>query len=89
MNYSVDLILFVDLFVNEAEVLVHKLEHVASNVIELVYANLGIEDCLEPEEGKNEIVEDQVVWNGFGRLLSMAASRCGAARAHEGVARGS
>jgi hypothetical protein len=61
MNDLVDLFALVGFLVNQGEVVVHQLEKVGFQVIQLVDSYLGIEDTLEAEEGKDEIVEDLVL----------------------------
>ena len=57
----VDLFALIGLLVYQGEVVMHQLEKVGFQVIQLVDSYLGIEDTLEAEEGKDEIVEDLVL----------------------------
>lgn len=61
MNDLVDLFALVGFLVNQGEVVVHQLEKVGFQVIQLVDSYLGIEDTLEAEESQDEIVEDLVL----------------------------
>ena len=61
MNDLVDLFPLVGFLVNQGEVVVHQLEKVGFQVIQLVDSYLGIEDTLEAEEGQDEIVEDLIL----------------------------
>jgi hypothetical protein len=51
MNDLVDLFALVGFLVNQGEVVVHQLEKVGFQVIQLVDSYLGIEDTLKAEEG--------------------------------------
>ena len=61
MNDLVDLFALVGFLVNQGKVVVHQLEKVGFQVIQLVDSYLGIEDTLEAEESQDEIVEDLIL----------------------------
>lgn len=53
----VDLFALIGLLVYQGEVVMHQLEKVGFQVIQLIDAYLGIEDTLESEEAQDEVVE--------------------------------
>jgi hypothetical protein len=57
----VDLFALIGLLVYQVEVVMHQLEKVGFQVIQLVDAYLGIEDTLESEKAQDEVVEDLVL----------------------------
>ena len=57
----VDLFALIGLLVYQGEVVMHQLEKVGFQVIQLIDAYLGIEDTLESEEAQDEVVEDLVL----------------------------
>jgi hypothetical protein len=57
----VDLFALVGLLIDQGKIVVHQLEKVGFQVIELVDSYLGIEDTLEAEEAQDEVVEDLVL----------------------------
>jgi hypothetical protein len=59
MNQFVDIVSFVHFVINLTEIVVHQSKEISSKFIQLINTYLGIENSLEPEERKNEIVEKQ------------------------------
>lgn len=57
----VDLFALIRLLVYQGEVVVHQLEKVGFQIIQLVDAYLGIEDTLESEKAQDEVIEDLIL----------------------------
>jgi predicted transcriptional regulator YheO len=72
MNQFVDIVSFVHLFINLAEIVVHQSEEVSSKFIQLVNAYLGVEDSLKSEKRENEIIENHFFLARNHRLILTA-----------------
>lgn len=57
----VDLFALIRLLVYQGEVVVHQLEKVGFQIIQLIDAYLGIEDTLESEKAQDEVIEDLIL----------------------------